>query len=338
MTRIRTAVLATVSSLAAAALAIATFALAPPAQAQATSIGHVAATIHVPPMRFVAVVSGGHWVWLVDADENSFATVVQIDPVTNTVHRTSTLDIAAGGAVTGYGSLWVSAWNANLVERIDPATLRVLARIPVGLGPEWLHAAFGAIWVANHHDHSVMRIDPTTNRVVKTFTVGAIAFRNGPQAITDDGRYLYASSSNQTSLAKIDPRTNRLQTPIPVPALFCGNLTATGGRLWEVDFCDDSLYSVDPANDAVTSFGYAPAQVTDLTTLNGVLWVAKDTTVDPTTGQGTGGGLDARDGTSGALLGSVVIGGDVSNISAGFGSLWTYDPGRATLRRVDTAL
>jgi hypothetical protein len=183
-----------------------------------------------------------------------------------------------------------------------------------------------------------MRIDPTTNRVVKTFTAGAIAFRNGPQAITDDGRYLYASSANQASLVTIDPRTNRLRAPVAVPATFCGDLTATGGRLWEVDVCDDSLYSVDPANDAVTSFGYAPAQVTDLTTLNGVLWVGKDTTVDPTTGRGSGGGIDARDGTSGALLGSVVIGGDVSSIAAGFGSLWTYDPERATLRRVNTAL
>jgi hypothetical protein len=168
MTLIRTAVLATVSSLTASALPIAPFALAPPAQAQATSIGHVVATIHVPPMPFSTLVFGGRWAWLIDTDENSFATVVQVDPSTNTVHRTSKLDIAAGGAATGYGSLWVSAWNANLVERIDPATLRVLARIPVGLGPQWLHAAFGSIWVANHHAHSVMRIDPRTNRVVKT--------------------------------------------------------------------------------------------------------------------------------------------------------------------------
>ena len=129
--------------------------IGPASAAQAATTGHVVSTIPVPTHTYSALATGLGSVWLADTDENSFATVVRINPATNRVTGPTTLDIAAGGFAVGYGSLWVAGWATNTVERIDPSTMRETARIRTKLGPEALVAELGSIWVGNHHDHSV---------------------------------------------------------------------------------------------------------------------------------------------------------------------------------------
>ena len=62
--------------------------------------------------------------------------------------------------------------------------------------------------------------------------------------------------------------------------------------------------------------------------------MAYDKAFDPDTGNPIEGSLDARDPVTGALLGTIAVGGDASNVASGFGSLWTYDPGAGTVTRV----
>ncbi len=58
------------------------------------------------------------------------------------------------------GSIWVANFLSGTVQRIDPATNRVVARISVGGQPYGLAVAPGAIWVGNNSLDSVARIDP----------------------------------------------------------------------------------------------------------------------------------------------------------------------------------
>src|SRR5581483_5030131 len=64
------------------------------------------------------------------------------------------------------GSLWIANFLSGTVERLDPTTNRVIARIQVGGEPYGLAAGGGSVWVGNNGSDSVARIDTATNQVV----------------------------------------------------------------------------------------------------------------------------------------------------------------------------
>lgn len=101
------------------------------------------------------------------------------DPCAGTLVRRDPKTLAATGArrvgrwrapVAGFGSIWLIGQRS--VTRVDPETLRVIARIPaggsvatVGEGAVWLLECWGC-------DNTVIhRIDPGANRVVATIRV-----------------------------------------------------------------------------------------------------------------------------------------------------------------------
>jgi DNA-binding beta-propeller fold protein YncE len=58
--------------------------------------------------------------------------------------------------------------QSGKVDRVDPATGEVVARVAVGRVTYDLAFAFGSIWVTNREGRTVQRIDPNRNAVVKT--------------------------------------------------------------------------------------------------------------------------------------------------------------------------
>lgn len=88
----------------------------------------------------------------------------------NGIQITAEPGVIFGDAI-GFGSIWVSDLGDGLVIRVDPATLRVIDRISVGLSSSDLHsfsavaAGDGSMWVTNPVSKTVVRIDPSTNKV-----------------------------------------------------------------------------------------------------------------------------------------------------------------------------
>jgi YVTN family beta-propeller protein len=72
------------------------------------------------------------------------------------------------GTTIGEGSVWVACDGAATVVRIDPVTNTVAAEIPVGEGPHSIAVGEGFVWVANRHSQTLSKIDPATNEVVAT--------------------------------------------------------------------------------------------------------------------------------------------------------------------------
>jgi DNA-binding beta-propeller fold protein YncE len=62
--------------------------------------------------------------------------------------------------------------------QIDPATNRIVRRIPVGHGAGGIAVGAGSVWVAGAIDHTISRVDPSKGRVVRTIPVTA-----SPQAV-----------------------------------------------------------------------------------------------------------------------------------------------------------
>jgi peptide/nickel transport system substrate-binding protein len=76
--------------------------------------------------------------------------------------------VAVGGtpsAVTvGGGYVWVTDSASSTVAKLDPKTMRILARLPVGNGPLGVAYGGGDLWVANADDGTVTRLDPATQQ------------------------------------------------------------------------------------------------------------------------------------------------------------------------------
>jgi streptogramin lyase len=58
------------------------------------------------------------------------------------------------------------------VLRLDPATGRIIVRIPAGDQPEKLAGVAGDIWVSDAGAGELLRIDASASRVVETLRVG----------------------------------------------------------------------------------------------------------------------------------------------------------------------
>jgi YVTN family beta-propeller protein len=74
-------------------------------------------------------------------------------------------------------AVWVATSLGSQVVRLDPKTLKVVARIKVGLNPSNpAIAPDGSVFVPNNVDGTVSRIDPARNRVIATIKVGPRPF------------------------------------------------------------------------------------------------------------------------------------------------------------------
>jgi YVTN family beta-propeller protein len=180
--------------------------------------GRTVATIKVrrAPMDLAAT-PGAVWVTNSGGGGDS---VARIDPETNRLAgRPVTTGASPQSLAVGGGSLWVANHDARTVTRIDQATGKVVADIPVPSEPHRVAYGAGAVWVGNWHDDSVSRIDPATNRVVGSpipvgFHAGNLAVGAGGVWVTSD--YRVDAAPEDVVVVRVDPRTNRAVETIAV--------------------------------------------------------------------------------------------------------------------------
>ena len=86
----------------------------------------------------------------------------EIDPATDTLQRTWQLDLQPSAIATGDGAVWVAGYGNAMVEKLDPASGKVIGHVHVGDGPVAIAFGSGSLWVANSLDSTVSRVDPST--------------------------------------------------------------------------------------------------------------------------------------------------------------------------------
>jgi len=195
--------------------------------------GRTVATITVrrAPLD-VAATPGAVWVTNAGGGGDS---VARIDPRTSRVAgRPVRTGASPQSLAVGGGSLWVGNHDARTVTRMDQASGKVVADIPVPSEPHRVAYGAGAAWVGNWHDNSVSRIDPTTNRVVGSpipigFHAGNLAAGADGVWVTSD--YRVDAAPQDVVVVRIDPQTNRAVETIAVGGHPI-DVAATEGAIW----------------------------------------------------------------------------------------------------------
>jgi virginiamycin B lyase len=155
-----------------------------------------------------------------------------------------------GTMAIAFGSLWVANCKDGDVYRIDPATARIMAKIPAGVGPSGelnVVAGAGSIWAPSETSGLIARIDPAMNAVVATIEV---ADGTSYQAFGYDA--LWVASGKSRSLQRVDPQVNAVTHTVGLGDMP-GFLAAGEGAVWIQEQGDGTVARIDPASVAVTA-------------------------------------------------------------------------------------
>lgn len=123
------------------------------------------------------------------------------------------------------GSLWVAAQDSNQVVRVDPATGRASAVIPVPR-PLGIAAGFGALWVTSYGEHpALLRVDPASLRVTARTPIGVA----GTVAAGADAVWVACGEGEGPSVLRVDPASGRITARVQL-----STVVVTGCGLWSV--------------------------------------------------------------------------------------------------------
>lgn len=158
------------------------------------------------------------------------------------------VDRQPGNPAAGFGSVWVPSSASGIVDRVDPSSLKVIARIRDGATTTSVQNQYfdsvavsaKAVWHASDVGGSVSRIDPRTNKVVKRLLVPG-----RPGAIAASSAGVYVSLFNTPTVLRIDPSTLRIvkRASVGGPAL---GVAYGAGSAWAVTSNGPALVRLDP--------------------------------------------------------------------------------------------
>jgi YVTN family beta-propeller protein len=236
------------------------------------------ATIAAPKVGWLAFDGAMLWVF------TGSGAAARLDPATNAIGALTTVDATHqdGGFAVNNQGLWLNDFDSSLVYRVDPSSLKVVAKIPVGPNPEGLAVdpKNGAIWVANHRGGTVARIDPATNTVVATIRVGNTG-PSGPHQVGLGLGSVWVGVPNTSSVYRIDPTTNAVQATIAIPpgASPCSGFAFGDQAVW-MPSCQDSttLVRIDPVGNKVVATIELGGYGDDPILIDGVPWLVVEST------------------------------------------------------------
>ncbi|MDX6224340.1 MAG: virginiamycin lyase [Frankiales bacterium] len=234
-----------------------------------------------------------------------------------TLSTAMTVALQSGDApqnlIFAFGSLWVAAHHAGALLRVDPVAGKVIARIPVGVGPGSAMASGDSIWVVDYQSPALVQVNAATNKVVRTVALPA----NGCCQAAITGHLVWVSSGegDSANLDAYDTRTGARVRRIP----FLASPVFTLGKLW-ADTSLGELVQIDPATGAKTTtagpsgFGFTAGSES-----HGLAWASS--------GGGNVAGLDATGATKvqGHRTNGEALGRGESQVVAGPNDVWLGD-------------
>lgn len=193
--------------------------------------------------------------------------LVRIDPATNRIIATIPIGSEPTGVVAAAGSIWVTSWDDGTLTRVDPASNTILDTIPVGPEPDWLSADAGMVWVGTSAT-TLTRVDPVAGRRVQSVTIGT---KRRTYALAAGEGSVWTSVEGR-GLIRLDSRTGRILARIAIPRCCDGDLLVTEDMVWVTD-SSGTIYVIDPATNRVSRQFSSEASPHSMAKTSGHLWV-----------------------------------------------------------------
>jgi len=236
--------------------------------------------------------------------------------------------------------------QANSLARIDPATNRIIADVPVADpgGSQLTAVPPHEVWVLSHQDQLISIVDTVTGDVQPIGVFGGqVGSANAGYGIVFAHGFVWVSGGND-EVVRIDPSSRGLaghpsHIHIPgKPAL----LAAGYGRVWVGVLDRNRVAAINPAVHRVVLRALIGSGFNGIGVGGGWVWASNcvDDTVskiDPQTGRSTPipvGVLKTVTGVSGVSPQPLQTG-CPATIATGFGSAWVSDPILGVVYRID---
>jgi len=240
----------------------------------------------------------------------------------------ATLKIGANAdwVVVTKDAVWVGGTNPFSVQRIDPRTNRIVAKVSLpGEACSGLAFGFGSIWVPVCGSHpALVRVDTKSNRAIASLPTPPAGPEGGITASTDS---VWLVTDKNGTLARIDPTTNSVRQRISIsPASY--NPMFSSGIVWITGVESSRVTAVDASSGKVLSAVRVGPNPRFLAAGGGSVWTLNQ-------GDGTVSRIDEKSRKLVATI-SVGIPGTGGDIGYGAGSVWTTSFG-FPLTRIDAA-
>jgi streptogramin lyase len=174
------------------------------------------------------------------------------------------------GIVVAAGTVWVTSYDRDEVERIDAASGRRLKPVPVGRGASAIVTDGRSVWVTAKQDGEVVRIDARSGRIVDQLRPGGTPFK---LAIGMGSLWAAVSRgvTRSTELVRFGARGVELAR-VPLARGVAG-ITTVAGSVWVVDrLPPHRIMRIDPRTHARRYWLQVPGDVKQLTDDGKDLW------------------------------------------------------------------
>jgi outer membrane protein assembly factor BamB len=161
----------------------------------------------------------------------------EIDPTTNEVTRTYRMPGGPCGMVERDGTLWIESRNALVA--FDPRRGEVLDRLRIPGGIFGTTSAPSGLWGIAPQATQVVHIDPESKRIVARIDI------EGPLGgLAVDGDQIW-TVSGRSELVRIDPRTHSIAERIKLDSFEPEGLAIGGHFLWVSSSFEGKVLRVD---------------------------------------------------------------------------------------------
>lgn len=183
-------------------------------------------------------------------------------PLGDRLLATMTVDLSPCAMAADKNAVWITSGANKLVDRVDPTTNTIAAKIPtngspcgIAIGPD------GRVWVAVLGTGEVVAIDPTSNTI--TDRINGV----GPALWDLKAGFgsIWVADRTAKQMLRIDPETAKVVERIDVGPLASG-VAVTTDSVWVSDDTDGKVRRIDPATNEVTTsidIGGAPSWFAD---------------------------------------------------------------------------
>jgi YVTN family beta-propeller protein len=230
----------------------------------------------------------------------------------------------------GEGAIWVANYLSNSVSRIDPSTNKVVATISLDSNPSSIAAGQGSVFVASSLQDTTGRsglrlqavfvwlIDPDTNTVTATSRVGSIICQ-GVLAEGEEGGWVETGQL----VARVEPATGKILSEFNPRVSLLGIMVGDGSvwvarvglpaRVLRLDAAGERIDAEIPVGNTREGLSVPTAcpQIA-LATINGFLWV---TNLDD-------GSISQIATVSNVVVDTFTVGKDLTGLALGQGGLW----------------